>query len=272
VGVSLFGPDFRLDHAELAAAFSDRTKALLINSPHNPTGVVLDRADLAEIARLAVQHDVLVICDEVYEHLVFDDAEHLPLAGFPGMRSRTVRISSAGKTFSATGWKIGWALGPPELIAAVTAVKQFLTYVSGAPFQPAVARALNEGDEWVARSRLQLQDKRDRLAAGLRTVGLEPHIPRGTYFMSTDVRPLGYADGVEFCRDLPERCGVVAIPHQVFYDRIEAGRPYVRWAFCKSDQVLDEAIARLGRLNEARDLALVDARGTTPVDPRGVPS
>jgi N-succinyldiaminopimelate aminotransferase len=264
VGVGLLGPDFRLNHAELAAAFSDRTKALLINSPHNPTGVVLDRTDLAEVARLAVQHDVLVICDEVYEHLVFDDAEHLPLAGFPGMRSRTVRISSAGKTFSATGWKIGWALGPPELIAAVTAVKQFLTYVSGAPFQPAVARALNEGDEWVARYRQQLQDKRDRLAAGLRMVGLQPHIPRGTYFMSTDVRPLGYSDGVEFCRDLPERCGVVAIPHQVFYDRVEAGRPYVRWAFCKADEVLDEAIRRLGRINEARDLALVDARGTPP--------
>jgi N-succinyldiaminopimelate aminotransferase len=201
---------------------------------------------------------VLVICDEVYEHLVFDDAEHLPLARFPGMRPRTIRISSAGKTFSATGWKIGWALGPPELIAAVTAVKQFLTYVSGAPFQPAVARALNEGDEWVARSRAQLQDKRDRLAAGLRTVGLKPHIPQGTYFMTTDIRPLGYANGVEFCRDLPERCGVVAIPHQVFYDRVEAGRPYVRWAFCKSDQVLDEAIARLGRLNEGRDLALAE--------------
>ena len=153
VGVGLFGPDFRLDHAELAAAFTDRTKAVLINSPHNPTGVVLDRADLAEIARLATLHDVLVICDEVYEHLVFDDAEHLPLAAFPGMRPRTLRISSAGKTFSATGWKIGWALGPPELVTAVTAVKQFLTYVSGAPFQPAVARALNEGDEWVARSR-----------------------------------------------------------------------------------------------------------------------
>jgi N-succinyldiaminopimelate aminotransferase len=258
VGVGLFGPDFRLDHAELARAFTDRTKALLINSPHNPTGVVLDHADLAEVARLAIRHDVLVICDEVYEHLVFDDAEHLPLAGFPGMRPRTIRISSAGKTFSATGWKIGWALGPPELIAGVTAVKQFLTYVSGAPFQPAVARALNEGDEWVARSRAQLQDKRDRLAAGLRTVGLEPHIPQGTYFMSTDIRPLGYADGVEFCRDLPERCGVVAIPHQVFYDRVEAGRPYVRWAFCKSDQVLDEAIARLGRLNQARDLALAE--------------
>ncbi|MFL6027816.1 MAG: pyridoxal phosphate-dependent aminotransferase [Friedmanniella sp.] len=250
VGVGLFGPDFRLDHAELAAAFTDRTKVLLLNSPHNPTGVVLDRSDLAQVARLAVAHDVLVICDEVYEHLVFDDAEHLPLAGFPGMRERTIRISSSGKTFSATGWKIGWALGPAELVGELTAVKQFLTYVSGAPFQPAVARALNEGDAWVEGNRRALQDKRDRLAAGLRTVGLDPVLPRGTYFMTTDVRPLGYADGVEFCRDLPLRCGVVAIPHQVFYDDVEAGRPYVRWAFCKRDEVLDEAVRRLGKLRD----------------------
>ena len=250
VGVGLFGPDFRLDHAELAAAFSPRTKVVLVNSPHNPTGVVLDRADLAEIARLAVEHDALVICDEVYEHLVFDDAEHLPLATFPGMRERTLRISSSGKTFSATGWKIGWVQGPAGLVDEVTAVKQFLTYVSGAPFQPAVARALAEGDAWVEGNRLSLQGKRDRLAAGLRTVGLEPVIPRGTYFMTTDVRPLGYPDGVEFCRDLPRRCGVVAIPHQVFYDDVEAGRPYVRWAFCKADEVLDEAVSRLGRLRE----------------------
>ena len=260
VGVGLLGPDFRLDHAELAAAFSDRTKALVINSPHNPTGTVLDAADLAEIARLAVAHDVLVICDEVYEHLVFDDAEHVPLATLPGMRTRTLRISSAGKTFSATGWKIGWALGPAELITSVLQVKQFLTFVSGAPFQPAVARALAEGDEWVARSRQSHQDKRDRLAAGLRSVGLDPVLPRGTYFLTTDVRPLGYADGVEFCRDLPERCGVVAIPHQVFYDRVEAGRPYVRWAFCKSDEVLDEAIRRLSRLTEPRDRAMAAAQ------------
>jgi len=245
VGVGLFGPDFRLDHAELAAAFSPRTKALLINSPHNPTGVVLGPDDLAEIARLAVAHDVLVITDEVYEHLVFDDAQHRPLATYPGMRERTVRISSAGKTFSATGWKIGWALGPAELVTEVTAVKQFLTYVSGAPFQPAVARALDEGDGWVEQSRLGLQGKRDRLAAGLSSVGLDPVVPRGTYFMTTDVRPLGYADGVEFCRDLPTRCGVVAIPHQVFYDHVDAGRPYVRWAFCKADRVLDEAVQRL---------------------------
>ena len=250
VGVSLFGPNFRLDHAELAAAFTPKTKAMLINSPHNPTGVVLDRADLATIAELAVQHDVLVICDEVYEHLTFDDAEHLPLATFPGMRERTVRISSAGKTFWATGWKIGWALATPELIYEITAVKQYLSYSSGAPFQPAIARALNEGDEWVEKARLDLQDRRDQFAEGLRSIGLEPILPRGTYFMTTDVRPLGYADGIEFCRDLPTRCGVVAIPHQVLYDRVEAGKPYVRWAFCKQERVLDEAIRRLQALRK----------------------
>ncbi len=249
VGVGLFGPGFALDHAELAAAFSPRTKAILINSPHNPTGVVLTEADLTEIARLAVQHDVLVICDEVYEHLVFDDHRHLPLAAFPGVRERTVRISSSGKTFSATGWKIGWATSTPELITEITAVKQYLTFVSGAPFQPAVARALDEGDAWVREARLALQGKRDRLAAGLTSVGLDPVIPQGTFFMTTDVTKLGYSDGVAFCRELPTRCGVVAIPHQVFYDRVEAGQPYVRWAFCKTDDVIDEAVRRLARLS-----------------------
>jgi N-succinyldiaminopimelate aminotransferase len=248
VGVGVFGPDFRLDLAELRAAFGPRTKALLINSPHNPTGMVLGHAELAEIARLAIEHDVLVICDEVYEHLTFDDAEHRPLATFPGMRERTVRISSAGKTFSATGWKIGWAMSTAELIEELTYVKQFLTYVSGAPFQPAVARALDEGDGWASQNRTALQAKRDRLAEGLAGIGVPPCLPRGTYFLTTDVRPLGYSDGVEFCRDLPIRCGVVAIPHQVFYDRVEAGRPYVRWAFCKRNEVLDEAILRLGKL------------------------
>jgi N-succinyldiaminopimelate aminotransferase len=251
VGVSLFGPDFRLDHAELAAAFTPNTKALLINSPHNPTGVVLGRADLGAIAELAVQHDVLVICDEVYEHLTFDGAQHIPLATFPGMRERTVRVSSAGKTFWATGWKIGWALATPDLINEITAVKQYLSYSSGAPFQPAIARALNEGDEWVEKARLDLQDRRDQFAEGLRSIGLEPVLPRGTYFMTTDVRPLGYQDGMQFCRDLPTRCGVVAIPHQVLYDRVEAGKPYVRWAFCKQERVLDEAIRRLGALRLA---------------------
>ena len=248
VGVGVFGPDFTLDLDELRSAVTPRTKMILVNSPHNPTGAVLDREQLAAIAELAIEHDLLVVCDEVYEHLTFDDVAHLPLATLPGMRERTIRISSSGKTFSATGWKIGWALGPAQLITELTAVKQFLTYVSGAPFQPAIARALDEGDPWVEQARVELQGKRDRLAAGLRSVGLTPATPRGTYFMTTDVRPLGYADGVEFCRDLPLRCGVVAIPHQVFYARTEAGKPYVRWAFCKSDAVLDEAISRLRRL------------------------
>ena len=219
VGVGLFGPDFRLDRAELAAAFTPKTKALLINSPHNPTGAVLDRDDLAAIAELAVQHDVLVICDEVYEHLTFDDAEHVPLATFPGMRQRTVRISSAGKTFSATGWKIGWALATPELINEVTAVKQFLSYVSGAPFQPAVARALNEGDEWVEKARLDLQDRRDQLA-GLRSIGLRAD--RAAWHVLHDHRrpALGFTGAV--LPELPTRCGV-ARSHQVFYDRTEAG-------------------------------------------------
>jgi N-succinyldiaminopimelate aminotransferase len=157
---------------------------------------------------------------------------------------------------------MGWALGPAELIGEVTAVKQFLTYVSGAPFQAAVARALDEGDAWVEASRRGLQDKRDRLAAGLRTIGLDPVVPRGTYFMTTDVRPLGYRDGMEFCRDLPRRCGVVAIPHQAFYDNIEAGRPYVRWAFCKGDDVLDEAVRRLGELRlQGRETSLAGQAG-----------
>ena len=248
VGVAVFGPDFTLDLDELHRAVTPRTKMILVNSPHNPTGAVLDREELAAIAALAIEHDLLVVCDEVYEHLVFDQVQHLPLAAFPGMRERTIRISSSGKTFSATGWKIGWALAPAQLITELTAVKQFLTFVSGAPFQPAIARALDEGDTWVAAARTELQSKRDRLAAGLRSVGLEPATPKGTYFMTTDVRPLGYADGVEFCRDLPMRCGVVAIPHQVFYARVAAGRPYVRWAFCKSDRVLDEAVSRLSAL------------------------
>ena len=248
VGVGLFGPDFRLDHAELAAAFGPRTKLVLINSPHNPTGTVLSDDDLAEIARLAVEHDVLVVTDEVYEHLVFTGARHRSLASLPGMRERTIRISSSGKTFSATGWKIGWAMGPAELIDEVTAVKQFLTYVSGAPFQPAVALALDEGDAWVEASVRDLEGRRDRLAEGLTSIGLDPVVPQGTYFMTTDVRPLGYDDGVAFCRELPHRAGVVAIPHQVFYDRAEAGRPYVRWAFCKRAEVLDEAVRRLGAL------------------------
>ena len=245
--VMLRAPDFRLDPHELRAAVTPRTRMLLINSPHNPTGAVLTRAELAVIAEVAVEHDLLVVTDEVYEHLTFGQHTHLPLATFPGMAERTVTCSSAGKTFSVTGWKVGWASGPADMIASMLTAKQFLTYTSGAPLQPAVAYALRLPSAAFDDLRRELEGKRDLLCAGLKEVGFEVHVPEGTYFTTTDVRPLGYTDGVEFCRDLPTRAGVVAIPHQVFYDDLEAGRPLVRWAFCKQDAVLLEALGRLRR-------------------------
>ena len=247
VPVTLRAPDFRLDADALRAAVTPRTRLLLVNTPHNPTGTVLDDAELSAIAEVACAHDLLVVTDEVYEHLTFDGIAHRPLATFPGMRERTVTISSAGKTFSFTGWKVGWASGPAHLVAAVNTAKQFMTFTSGAPLQPAIAAALALPDDYYAEFRTTLQGKRDRLCAGLAEVGFEVFVPQGTYFITTDVRPLGFDDGLAFCRELPGRCGVVAVPHQVFYDDIEAGRPMVRWAFCKRDEVLDEAVERLAK-------------------------
>ncbi|MGQ5634256.1 MULTISPECIES: pyridoxal phosphate-dependent aminotransferase [unclassified Streptomyces] len=239
---------FRLDLDELRAAVTGRTRLLLINTPHNPTGTVLTRAELAAIAELAVERDLLVVTDEVYEHLVFDDAEHLPLASFPGMRERTVTIGSAGKTFSFTGWKVGWVTSAPELVAAVRSAKQFLTYVSSGPFQYAVAEALALPDSYFEEFRRSMLARRDILARGLAEAGFEVFVPSGTYFITTDIRPLGEKDGFAFCRSLPERAGVVAIPNAVFYDDREAGAPYVRFAFCKREDVLREAAERLRAL------------------------
>ena len=239
------GDRFTLDLDALASAITPATKALLLNSPHNPTGTVLRRCELEALAALAVEHDLLVITDEVYEHLVFDGAPHLPIATFPGMAQRTLSVSSAGKTFSVTGWKIGWVCGPAHLVAAVRAVKQFLTFVGGAPLQPAVAHALRAEHGWVAEHRAALQGKQRRLAAGLHAAGFGVLRSEGTYFICADIRPLGYCDGVEFCRDLPTRTGVVAIPVQVFVDDPAQWRHLVRFAFCKRNKVLDEAIARL---------------------------
>ncbi|MFF1447895.1 pyridoxal phosphate-dependent aminotransferase [Streptomyces sp. NPDC058274] len=236
---------FRLDLDELRDAVTDNTRLLLINTPHNPTGTVLTRAELFEIAKLAVERDLLVITDEVYEHLVFDDAEHLPLASFPGMRGRTVSIGSAGKTFSFTGWKVGWVTAAPDLVAAVRSAKQFLTYVSSGPFQYAVAEALALPDAYFEAFRADMRAKRDLLATGLTEAGFEVFRPAGTYFITTDIRPLGESDGFAFCRALPERAGVVAIPNAVFYDHREAGAPFVRFAFCKQTGVLEEAAKRL---------------------------
>jgi N-succinyldiaminopimelate aminotransferase len=232
------------DVAAAAAAVTPRTRLLLLNSPHNPTGKVFARDELAALAELCVEHDLLAVTDEVYEHLVYDGA-HRPLATFPGMRDRTVTVSSAGKTFSVTGWKIGWACAPAALLEAVRTAKQHLTYVNGAPFQPAVAVGLALGDEYFDGLRESLRAKRDLLCNGLEAAGLTVLRPAGTYFATVDLRPLGEHDGLAFCRALPERCGVVAIPSGVFYEDPTRGRHFVRFTFCKRDEVLGEAVARL---------------------------
>jgi N-succinyldiaminopimelate aminotransferase len=242
--VTLRAPEYRLDPDELRAAVTSRTRFVLLNSPHNPTGTVLTRAELQAVADVAVEHDLVVITDEVYEHLVYDDHEHVPLATLPGMSERTLTLSSAGKSYSFTGWKVGWATGPAELVQAVLAAKQWLTFTSGSPLQPAVAFALDEEPDYPARLAAGLQDRRDLLCAGLARVGLDVRVPEGTYFASTDISSLGWEDGLSFCRALPERAGVVAIPTQVFYDS-DAGRHLVRWAFCKEAEVIEEGLRRL---------------------------
>ncbi|SEQ92019.1 N-succinyldiaminopimelate aminotransferase [Streptomyces radiopugnans] len=248
------GPAYRLDLDELRDAVTGRTRLILLNTPHNPTGTVLTREELTAIAELAVERDLLVVTDEVYEHLVFD-GEHIPIASLPGMRERTVSISSAGKTFSFTGWKVGWVTGTPELVSAVRSAKQYLTYVSAGPFQYAVAEALALPDSYYTALREDLRAKRDLLAGGLEAAGFTVHRPAGTYFVTTDIRPLGESDGVAFCRALPERCGVVAVPNAVFYDHAAEGAHFVRFAFCKREEVLREAVERLGALSGAPDRA-----------------
>ena len=217
---------------------------LLLNTPHNPTGRVLERSELEAIAAVCREHDLVVISDEVYEHLVFD-GEHVPIATLPGMAERTLTVSSIGKTFSLTGWKTGWACGPAELVGAVRGAKQFMTFAGGTPLQHAAAVALGIAEETGARLAAVLAAKRDRLCAGLERAGAGVLRPAGTYFVNADVRPLGYDDGVAFCRDLPERAGVVAIPTSVFSGDPERVRPLVRFAFCKREEVIDEAAARL---------------------------
>ena len=246
--VTLRPPDYHFDPDELRAAVTNRTRLLLLNTPHNPTGKVFTAAELALIAELAIERDLIVVTDEVYEHMTYDGVPHIPLATLSGMRERTITISSAGKTFSFTGWKIGWVCATPELLAAVRTAKQFLTFVNGAPFQPAIAVGLGLPDEFYTDLAVSLEGKRNRLCAGLAAAGFEVYRPAGTYFVSTDVLPLGYDDGVSFCRDLPHRCGVVAVPNVVFYDDKAAGASLVRFAFCKRDEVLDEAATRLATL------------------------
>jgi N-succinyldiaminopimelate aminotransferase len=248
------GRDFALDIDALRCAVTPRTRALILNSPHNPTGTVLSATELAAIAEIAVAADLLVITDEVYEHLVFDAHRHIPLAGFDGMAERTVTISSAAKMFNCTGWKIGWACGPAKLIQGVRAAKQYLSYVGGAPFQPAVADALNTEDAWVDALRNSLQDRRDRLSRGLAETGFDVLNSAGTYFLCADPRPLGYDDSTAFCAALPEQVGVAAIPMTAFCDPAADDwalwNHLVRFTFCKRDDTLDEAVRRLGQLRD----------------------
>ena len=250
--VLLNAPDWSFDIEAFDAALSDKTRLILLNSPHNPTGKVFDRAELESIAERAIEHDLVVVSDDVYQHMVFD-GEHIPIAALPGMRERTISIGSAGKSFSFTGWKIGWLTAPPELRNAVMTAKQFLTFVNGAPLQPAVAHGLRLSDDYFDGLRNDLLAKRDRLAAGLTEAGFDVLHTQGTYFVTSDVRGIAKRTGlpdtsVEFCLALPEACGVVAVPSEVFYRTKEAGRHLVRFAFCKKDDVLDEAITRLKTL------------------------
>ena len=249
--VTLRAPGFRLDVDELRAAVGPRARFLLLNSPHNPTGAVLTRAELQAVADVAIEHDLVVITDEVYEHLVYDDHAHVPLATLPGMFERTLTLSSAGKSYSFTGWKVGWATGPAELVGAVLAAKQWLTFTSGSPLQPAVAFALDEEPDFPAHLAADLQQRRDLLCSGLGAVGLDVHVPEGTYFATTDIGSLGWDDGLSFCLALPERAGVVAIPTQGFHDS-DAGRHQVRWAFCKQPEVIEEGLRRLAESDLSR--------------------
>lgn len=248
VAVPLSGPGLRPDIDRLREAVTPRTRLILLNSPHNPSGIVFTRAELDAIAQIAIENDLLVLSDEAYEHLWFDDHVHIPISTLPGMFERTVTVGSGGKMFSFTGWKVGWASGPTDLIAAVRVVRQHLTYASGGPFQYAMAHGLAMPDQYVTEYRRSMSAQRDLLSAGLASLGLDVIPSQGSYYVTTDVRSVGAPDGLTFCRELPHRVRVVAIPHQVFCDDVSVGKPYVRWAFCKKPAVLQEAVDRLSGL------------------------
>ena len=242
--------EWTFDPDELAAAFNDRTRMIIVNTPHNPTGKVYSEAELKIIADLCQKWDVIALSDEVYEHIVFDGARHLRLAQLPGMAERTVTISSHGKTFSFTGWKIGWALAPPDLTLGVRRAHQFVTFASGTPFQAAAVVALGLDEEYYRSLASSYQAKRDFLAGALREAGMRVSLPQGTYFIMADFTPLGFDDDVKFCRWLTSEIGVAAIPPTAFYSDAhkDIGRAWARFAFCKKQETLEKAAERLRRL------------------------
>lgn len=252
VPVPLRWPDFQPDLEQLAAAVTDRTRVILVNDPHNPTGTVFSREVLDEVVRLAHQHDAIIVTDEVYEHLVFD-RPHVPIATLPGAAERTLTISSAGKTFSLTGWKTGWVTGPADLVTAVLAVKQYLTYVGGSPFQPAIATGLRLPDEFFASVASEMAAKAALLGTGLRAAGFDVSTPAGSYFTVVDAAPLGATGADAFCRELPARAGVVGIPLTAFVTTAHRDEfaTLVRFAACKRVEVLAEAAERLAGMSRA---------------------
>jgi N-succinyldiaminopimelate aminotransferase len=247
--VALRSPDFQPDHDELRAAVTGRTRLILINNPHNPTGAVLSRETLELVVELAHQHGALIVTDEVYEHLTFG-VEHIPVATLPGGFDRTITISSGGKTFNTTGWKVGWLTAPRDILRAILAVKQYLTYVNAAPFQPAIAVGLGLPDEYFERIATDLAHKRDVLSAGLRTAGFDVSESRGSYFVVADAAPLGFTDAATLCRQLPDLAGVVGVPISAFVTDRNKGEytSLVRFAFCKRVEVLERASAQLALL------------------------
>ena len=247
--VALRAPGFQPDHDELRRAVTGRTRIILVNNPHNPTGAVFGRETLDLIVELAHQHDAIIVTDEVYEHLTFG-VEHIPIATLPGAWDRTVTISSGGKTFNTTGWKVGWLTAPRDLLQAILAVKQYLTYVNAAPFQPAIAVGLGLGDDYFSQIATDLAHKRDVLSAGLRKAGFAVSESAGSYFAVADAAPLGFTDAAALCRQLPDLAGVVAVPVSAFVTDENKGEyaSLVRFAFCKKVEVLERASAQLARL------------------------
>jgi N-succinyldiaminopimelate aminotransferase len=245
--VTLRAPDWSFDPAELAAAFAPRTRAVIVNTPHNPTGKVFSLDELEAIARLCRERGVYCITDEVYEHLVFE-GRHVPMAALPGMRERTITISSFSKTFSLTGWRIGWAMAPPELASAVRSAHQFITFTAATPLQHGAAAALAAGPDYFAALAADYREKRDYLVRELARIGFRVKSPQGTYFVCADFRPFGFDDDQVFARHLTKKIGVAAIPPSVFYDNVEHGKSYVRFAFCKKRETLEAAVARLEKL------------------------
>jgi N-succinyldiaminopimelate aminotransferase len=246
--VTLHAPEFRFDPRELRAAFSPRTRAIIVNTPHNPTGTVFSTQELTLIAELCQEFDVLAIADEVYEHVVFDGARHMRLATLPGMWERTLTLGGAGKTFSCTGWRIGWAIGPAPLQEALCRLRQFTVFASATPLQLAVAAGLSLPDAYFRELAAGYQDRRDILFDALAACGLRPNKPAGSFFILTDVSPFRTADGRAFCHDLAKEVGVAPVPTDTFYLNQHFGERIVRFTFCLRRETLDIAARRLARL------------------------